>query len=98
MSDERTTKNQLLARFLEANGRERRALFRELVPLLELEDVRRIACTIRDPSPKLSARVTALLARHGLREEFEAQLPGLKPGKIDILRRHFGKIYASGKK
>ncbi|MGE3164067.1 MAG: hypothetical protein AB7O52_04130 [Planctomycetota bacterium] len=33
-----------------------------------------------------------MLARFGLREAFEAQLVGLKPGKVSILRRHFDRI------
>ena len=78
--------------FLRAEGRERRRLLRELSPSLELDDVIRIAVALRDPSPKLAARITSLLARHDLEEHFEAQLHGLKPGKIAILRRHFEKI------
>lgn len=81
-----------IAEFLAAEGRERRRLFKLLAPDLDTDGVRAIAVAVRDPSPKLSARVTSLLARHDLEAEFEAQLGGLKPGKIDILRRHFSKI------
>ena len=49
---------------------------------------------MRDPSPKISARIVALLARHGLRELFESLLLGLKPGKVEILRRHYDRISA----
>ncbi len=85
-------KEVLIDRFLAGGGRERRAILKQLRPQLEREDVIRIAPTLRDSSPKVAARVVALLARHQLREVFEANLEGLKPGKIEILRRHFERI------
>ncbi len=86
----------LLESFLAAEGRERRRLFKLLAPRLDTDGVRAIAVAVRDPSPKLCARVTSLLARHGLEEEFQAQLQGLKQGKIDILQRHYAKISGIG--
>ena len=85
-------KESLIEGFLAGDGRERRAILKELRPLLDRDDVARIAPALRDSSPKIAARVVSLLARHELREVFEAQLGGLKPGKIDILRRHYEKI------
>lgn len=83
---------ELLRRFVAASGRERREIFKALKPHLAAEDMEAIAFAVRDPSPKLSSRVTALLARHGRRDLFEAQLGGLRPGKIAILRGTFRKI------
>ena len=57
-----------------------------------LEEAGKVAETIRDPSPRVSSRVTSLLARHALDELFEKHLVGLKPGKIDILRRHYDRL------
>lgn len=85
-------KAELLRRFVAASGRERREVFKALKPHLDPDDLEAIAFALRDPSPKLSSRITALLARHGRRDLFEAQLDGLKPGKIAILRGHFDKI------
>ncbi|MEM7163896.1 MAG: hypothetical protein AAF581_00445 [Planctomycetota bacterium] len=92
MIDETENKEALIERFLAGDGRQRRAVLKELRPLLLREDVERIAPALRDPSPKIAARVVSLLARHDLIDCFEAQLAGLKPGKIDILRRHYDRI------
>lgn len=89
-------KDSLITQFLAATARERRVILQRLRPQLETEDVIRIAPALRDSSPKIAARVVALLARHHLRDELERQLVGLKPGKIDILRRHYEKIASKG--
>ncbi len=81
-----------IERFLAATSRERKKLLQELRPLLDRDGVAAIAEAIRDPSPRVSSRVTSLLAKHGLDELFESRLAGLKPGKIEILRRHFEKL------
>lgn len=85
-------KSTLIEQFLAGDGRERRAVLKELRPLLEREDVERIAPTLRDSSPKIAARVVSLMARHNLGDLLEQLLVGLKPGKIDILRRHYQKM------
>lgn len=82
----------LIEQFLQADSRARKKLLPELRPRLDRDGVIAIAETVRDPSPRISSRVTSLLARHGLDELFESQLTGLKPGKIDILRRHFDRL------
>ena len=83
----------LLEKYLESRGRERKALLKEVLALGPgVDEARVMAPTLRDPSPRVAARVTALLARHRLRELFEEQLVNLKPGKIQILRGHFNKI------
>ncbi len=87
-------KETLIERFLAGSARDRRQLLKALRPQLEAQDVIRIAPVMRDPSPKISARIVALLARHGLRELFESLLLGLKPGKVEILRRHYDRISA----
>lgn len=79
-------------RFLAADGRLRKKLLKDLLPGLDREGARRLAPVIRDPSPRVAARVTALLARHGLKEEFEKQLTDLKVGKIQVLRAQFTRI------
>ncbi|MEM7261763.1 MAG: hypothetical protein AAF488_07200 [Planctomycetota bacterium] len=81
-----------IAAFLAAEGREKRELFRDLRMDLTADDLPAIAVAVRDPSPKLSARVASLLARHGRADLLEAQLGGLKPGKIEILRRKYRSI------
>ena len=88
-------KAEQIAQFMAAEGREKRELFKKLRPQLVAEDMESIAGAIRDPSPKLSARVTAVLARHGREDLFEKQLAGLKPGKAAILRRQFQRIAGS---
>ena len=83
----------LMAKYLDSRGRERKALLKEILALGPgVEEARVMAPTLRDPSPRVAARVTALLARHRLRQLFEKQLVNLKPGKIQILRGHFNKI------
>ncbi len=82
-----------IAAFLAADGRERKKLLKEILPdATSAEDARALAPALRDPSPRVAARVTALLARHGLAEVLEAQLRGLKPGKINLLRGQFRRI------
>lgn len=83
----------MIEQYLASSGRERKELLKRVLagdPCLE--QATRLAPTLRDPSPRVSARITALLARHQLREVFEKQLVGLKPGKQALLRRHFDKI------
>lgn len=82
-------------RFLAADGRARKKLLKELLPGLDREGARRLAPVIRDPSPRVAARVTALLARHGLKEEFEKQLTDLKAGKVQLLKAQFNRISGS---
>ncbi len=90
-------KQQQLEAFLAASGREKREIFKTLRTQLVAADVERIAIAIRDPSPKLSARVTSLLARHGREDLLEKHLVGLKPGKIAILRGKFQRIASAAK-
>jgi len=85
-----------ISEFLAADGRLRKKLLKDLLPGLERDGAARLAPVIRDPSPKVAARVTALLARHALGDEFEAQLTGLKSGKIQVLRAHFKRIAGTG--
>ena len=78
--------------FFAADRRQRHALLKALTPRLDREGVRCLAPALRDPSPRTAARVVSLLARHDLEETFEAQLAGLKPGKIELLRRQFRRM------
>ena len=83
---------ELIARFLDADDRGRKALLKEILPVADEAAARRLAPALRDPSPRVAARITALLARFGLEDELERQLRGLKPGKIALLRRHYRRI------
>ncbi|MFN0058520.1 MAG: hypothetical protein ACKVX7_08690 [Planctomycetota bacterium] len=87
-------KSALLAAVLAADGRERRALFQQLAPSLDAADMERIAPLLRDTSPKLSARITALLARHRCDELFAVQLASFKPGRQAALRAQYQRIRA----
>lgn len=83
----------LIEQYLASEGRARKELLkRVLAAKPDSADATRLAPTLRDPSPRVAARITALLARHQLRDVFEQQLGGLKSGKIAILRGHFEKI------
>lgn len=85
--------DQLIDQFLSSEGRDRKELLKKVIAGDPTpRQAARLAPTLRDPSPRVAARITALLARHHLREIFEQQLVGLKPGKIAILRSHFEKI------
>ena len=85
--------DQLIDQFLASEGRARKELLKKvLAGDPDPRQATRMAPTLRDPSPRVSARVTALLARHQLRDVFAQQLVGLKPGKIAILRSQFDKI------
>ena len=84
--------DDLIARFLASDGRGRKALLKEILPTADEAAARRLAPALRDPSPRVAARITALLARFGLEDELERQLLGLKPGKITLLRQHFRRI------
>jgi len=86
---------KLLQAFLAAEGREKKVLLQRLAPLVDRDTAEQMAPAIRDPSPRISTRVTSVLARFDLREAFEAQLPGLKTGKIDQLRAHFRRIQSN---
>ncbi|MEC9475555.1 MAG: hypothetical protein VX764_00805 [Planctomycetota bacterium] len=90
--------DELIERYLASEGRDRKKLLKQVLagdpgP----RQATRLAPTLRDPSPRVAARITALLARHQLREVFEQQLVGLKPGKLAILRGHFDKIAKPGR-
>ena len=91
--DTNIDKEALIEQFLAGDGRERKSLLKILTPVLDREDLIRIAPVIRDPSPRVCARVTSLLARHGLRDVFEQNLHGLKAGKIAVLRGSFERIH-----
>ncbi len=92
------TLDELIDAVLTSRGREQKNLLKQVIALDPGKEAAiRLAPALRDPSPRVSARVTALLARHQLLELFEKQLDGLKPGKISILRAHFDKISQSGK-
>ena len=90
--DDREAPDDLVARFLAADGRTRKQLLKELLPGADATTARRLAPALRDPSPRVAARITSLLARYGLEDELERQLVGLKPGKIELLRRHYRRI------
>ena len=91
------TLDDLIEGVLTSRGREQKNLLKQAIALDPGKEAAiRLAPALRDPSPRVSARITALLARHQLRELFEKQLDGLKPGKISILRAHFDKISARG--
>ncbi|MEQ8768257.1 MAG: hypothetical protein RL885_30415 [Planctomycetota bacterium] len=96
MNADRSELDALVDRFLSAEPRERKKLLKEVVPAADRAAAERLAPVIRDPSPRVAARVTSLLARHALDEVFERQLEGLKPGKVDILRSHYRKIRSEG--
>ena len=84
--------------FLESEGREKKQILKELLKeSLTQEQVKALAPAIRDPSPRVSSRITSLLARWHLRDLFEEQLSGLKPGKQSLLRNHFSKISQKAK-
>lgn len=88
--------DQLIEQYLGSQGRARKELLKKvLAGDPDPRQATRLAPTLRDPSPRVSARITALLARHQLREVFEQQLVGLKPGKLAILRSKFEKISGS---
>ena len=88
-----TISSERIEAFLAADGRERKKLLKEILPdATTAEDACALAPALRDPSPRVAARITALLARHGLSEELEKQLVGLKPGKIQLLRGQFRRI------
>ncbi|MEE2857148.1 MAG: hypothetical protein VX949_07110 [Planctomycetota bacterium] len=91
------TMDDLIDGVLTSRGREQKKLLKQVFALDPgKEEAIRLAPALRDPSPRVSARITALLARHRLLELFEQQLEGLKPGKISILRAHFDRISARG--
>lgn len=77
---------------LESSGRERKRRLKEIVPKLRPEHVRLVAPLVRDPSPRISSRIVSVLARHGDDELFAAQLSGLKPGKIALLRAQYARL------
>ncbi|MAJ28478.1 hypothetical protein CBD41_03570 [bacterium TMED181] len=79
--------------FFKVSGRERKLILKELLKeSLTRDHVLSLAPAIRDPSPRICARVTSLLARWELDEVFEEQLQGLKDGKQSLLRGQFRKI------
>lgn len=83
---------ELVTQFLAADSKQRKTMLPEVRSALDRAGVAAIAEAVRDRSPRVSSRVTAMLAKHALDDLFEAQLPGLKPGKIEILRTHYAKI------
>ncbi len=88
--------DDLIEQYLASEGRARKVLLKRVLSgQPDPSEATRLAPTLRDPSPRVAARITALLARHQLRDVFEQQLEGLKPGKIAILRGHFEKIARS---
>jgi hypothetical protein len=79
--------------FLAADDRARKKkMLPELLADVTREDAIRLAPALRVPSPRVAARITAMLARYGLVEAFEAQLGGLKAGKAELLRSQFLRI------
>ena len=82
--------------FLAAEDRERKKRLKEIIPRVTCaEDAIRLAPALRGPSPRVAARITAMLAKFGLEEELERQLHGLKPGKTELLRKQFRRITKS---
>lgn len=79
--------------FFDSESRAKKEQLKEILkePLTR-EHAQALAPAIRDRSPRISARITALLAKHRLESCFEEQLSGLKPGKQTLLRSQFRKI------
>lgn len=90
-SDPDATEQALSALLSTDDGRERKARLKEVLPLLGPDHLARVAPLVRDRSPRVASRVTAYLAKHGADELFEAQLEGLKPGKVSLLRGQFAR-------
>ena len=86
-----------IGEFFKVSGRERKRLLKEIMKeSLTRDQVLSLAPAIRDPSPRICARVTSLLARWNLEEIFEEQLQGLKDGKQSLLRGQYRKICSRG--
>ncbi len=87
------TIEEKIEQFFNSDGRARKEQLKEILkePLTP-EQAESLAPAIKDRSPRISARVTALLAKHQLENCFEEQLSGLKPGKQTLLRSQFLKI------
>lgn len=88
-------RGDLVERFLAAGRRERHALLREIGLNPTRADAIRIAPALADPSPRTSARIASILARHGLDALFESVVERLNPGKAAILRAHFRRLAES---
>jgi hypothetical protein len=76
---------------LASEGRERKRLLKDLLPHLGFEHLERIAILVRDPSPRVSSRIVALLIRGGRRDLLEAHVDGLPAGRVAWLRAQGGR-------
>ena len=71
--------------FLESEGREKKLILKELLKeALTQEQVKVLAPAIRDPSPRVSTRITSLLARWQMVKLFEEPPRGLRPAKQSL--------------
>ena len=75
--------------FLAARGRERKAILKTMPADLDPASIRLLAPALADPSPRISHRLTALFARHGLEDEFEAALRAVPEVRVPHLRAQF---------
>jgi hypothetical protein len=76
---------------LASEGRERKRLLRDILPLLGSEHLERMAILVRDPSPRVSSRIVALLIRGGRQDLLEAHVDGLPAGRVAWLRAQGGR-------
>lgn len=82
-----------IAAIFDSEGRERKQLaLAFLRDEAGPEHLPALAPLLRDPSPRLSARVAALLARHGRRDLFDEACVGLKPGKVAVLDATYRRV------
>lgn len=89
-----TKSDETIQSFLAATGRDKKEILKLLLVMeLTRDQEALLAPAVRDRSPRVCARVTSLLARNDLRDRFEEQLEGLKPGKVMILRSQFEKLH-----
>ncbi|MEZ6196934.1 MAG: hypothetical protein R3F20_14590 [Planctomycetota bacterium] len=79
-------------RFLAADARGRKTLLKEVLEGADLERLRRLAPAMRDPSPRVSMRLCAAIARAGADELFLETVRGVKPARAHQLVRHFERI------
>ena len=84
--------DHLIDLLLAADGREQKTLLKSVIAGLLPRHLPRVAPLIRENSPRVAARITSILARHGRDDLFEQNLAGLKPGKITILRAQFARL------
>jgi hypothetical protein len=82
----------IVDRFLAAEGRVRKSLLAEVLEGADEARLRRLAPVLKDPSPKVGARLTSALARAELDEVFLKAIEGVKPARAEQLRNQFKRI------